>query len=429
MKKIFLLLILNWVRLVSFAQPLKVGEFFPLERVNNVFNSSSDVLDFKSIKRKLIILDFWATNCYGCIASFPDVDSVQKLFHDKVQFIMVNQDTKDSTERFFTLRKKIKVPQVPFVTSDKKLNALFPHDGVPCHVWIDSNWIVRYITTSTYANPVTIANYLSGRDTRIVAFHTGRTKINSVLNSEYDEKVEYLSLITHCIEGNQQDYSDSLLKRSARLTTKCVSVLELYKMAFNERDKFDFGRPGRIDLEVNDSFKYVKPRDKSIIPDWYSMYAYNYELIIPKRMEARKFSIMREDLQRYFGLNAKIEKRKRNCLVLLRTTQENKIKSKGGEAINSFFQSDEHRTVNDSLRILQNQPYENFSRLIRIWIEKEKNLPFVDATGLNGNIDLQFKGETIDNIEIDNLNEELQKFGLRIEEQQYEIDVLVISEK
>src|SRR5688572_16330018 len=76
----------------------------------NVLNFGSGNLRFSELRGKLIILDFWNHHCKPCVEAFPEIDSLQKKLSDRVQFILVNRESKDSTLRFFSRRRKIKKP-------------------------------------------------------------------------------------------------------------------------------------------------------------------------------------------------------------------------------------------------------------------------------------------------------------------------------
>ena len=71
------------------STPLKTGDAFP------------ELAKFKlegqlpeSLAGKVVIVDFWASWCSPCKASFPVLDELQKTYGDKVVVIGVNVDEK-----------------------------------------------------------------------------------------------------------------------------------------------------------------------------------------------------------------------------------------------------------------------------------------------------------------------------------------------
>ena len=69
--------------------------------LGNVLNYHRSKLSLGDFAGKYIILDFWNQGCVPCIAAFPEIDSLQKHFKDKLQIILVNKESKESTIAFF----------------------------------------------------------------------------------------------------------------------------------------------------------------------------------------------------------------------------------------------------------------------------------------------------------------------------------------
>src|SRR5450432_2351570 len=79
------------------GQALLPGDKLPEILLTNVLNKEEGKLNINEYKGKLLILDFWATNCTGCLKKIPLINSLQNEYNDKVQFILVNTQSKDST--------------------------------------------------------------------------------------------------------------------------------------------------------------------------------------------------------------------------------------------------------------------------------------------------------------------------------------------
>jgi thiol-disulfide isomerase/thioredoxin len=116
----------------------------PFEAI--VSNYYKDKVNFKHLRGKVVIIDFWSTGCVPCIQSLPTLDSLQKEFGERIQIFLVSREAADSVNSFFRARKKIKRPAIPFISGDSLLYRMFPHFGAPYHVWIDKNGIIRYKT-------------------------------------------------------------------------------------------------------------------------------------------------------------------------------------------------------------------------------------------------------------------------------------------
>src|ERR1700743_2723122 len=104
---LFILSILNTFASAQAIAPkaLEVGDQCP-DFVFNLFNSKTKSAKLSDYKGKVVILDFWATYCSPCVASLPQLNEVQNKMGDKVQIILINEETQQIAEHFFNERKQ-----------------------------------------------------------------------------------------------------------------------------------------------------------------------------------------------------------------------------------------------------------------------------------------------------------------------------------
>jgi len=410
-----------------YAQPYEEGDTVPDVLLSKIYNSQRESMRLGEGRPKLIILDFWMTNCSGCLKGFPKMDALQKEFPKDVRIVMVNPESLDATTHFFATRKLFK-PALPFVTSDTLLSSFFPHDGYPYHVWLDSNLVVRHLTSADNTASSTIKAFLSSVALNFGKKESGRATVPSLLNKDYEEKIVYASLISQCIIGNQESFSDSFNARTAGVYIKCQPVVELYRLAFEENEKYRYNRPGRMVVQLAKPYAYQRPSDQMLSTEWKAKYSYNYRLVLPKERSDDLYRAMRQDLNRLFGLYARIEKRERNCLVLYSTDGINHLVSAGGEPVYTFLRSSDHGWQTSAVREFRNVPYYYLPSYLGGWIEEEYKMPFEDITGFSGAIDISLDGKVIEDLDLNALNAALAKYHLAIEQRNVFIDVLVITD-
>ncbi len=138
-----------------------IGDTLPVLQIYSAPGTST-CIDSRDWKGKLIILDFWSLSCYSCIAAMPKLDSLQQLFSDRLQIVLVTKDKAVAVDKFFA-RGKFNRPQVSMVVEDSLLSALFPHEFVPYHVWISEQGVVKYITGGGNASKETVTAYFRGQ--------------------------------------------------------------------------------------------------------------------------------------------------------------------------------------------------------------------------------------------------------------------------
>lgn len=412
----------------SYAQELNIGDPIPSREIR-IDNYSEESINLSELKGKFIILDFWDHGCISCLQSFRKMDSLQKLFADKVQIILINNESSDSTTKFFSKRKKLKIPQLPRISGDSLLSELFPHHYVPYHIWIDTTGIIRFKADGSMATVENIEAFMKGTLAG-ASYVYKEIRKQSLFDSAYLKNLEQYSYLSHWIPDIR--LVSSIKKGFIQRTFNCVSIVDLYKAAYNNSyaslDNI-FNRPGRVVLEVNDSIKYIRPKNGVGLTKWLESYSYNYQILIPERKTSEMFKIMLSDLDRYFELKVSVERRNISSLVLVRTSEFNKLRTKGSETKKNFTWADERTTHFDLDRGFTNYDYTLFKKEFRNYVEFISGKPFVDATGFNEKIDISFPGSALDSHDLSQIRKQLKKFDLALVEANWPLDVLIIREK
>ncbi len=154
------------------VKALTIGDTVPDITISNIINYKTTSAKLSDFKGKLVILDFWAVWCSGCIQGMPKLDSLQKEFKNKLQVILINDEGERSTlenekktKAFFT-NWEIKSNRSFALPSSLKridsLEKLFPHIFIPHYVWIGPKGKVIAITNSQEINRENIKDVLNG---------------------------------------------------------------------------------------------------------------------------------------------------------------------------------------------------------------------------------------------------------------------------
>lgn len=406
---------------------LKVGDKVPDITISNVINYKTSSLKLSDFKGKLLILDFWATWCGACLKSIPKTDSLQKEFERKVVFLSVTYQTDKEVDAYLTRLEQLK-PNVtarihPRIVEDKVLHQLFPHTSLPHYVWIDGNGIIKAISEF---QAVTSTN---------ISFLLEKGFINtSVKNDDpfipYDKeipilsnlggnvpKIVYQTLLSGYSPGLQggMDILPASDTHSRKIILRNVPLTWHYRAAYGAGKKW-FGDASMI-LEVKDLSKLEYPKTGDY-NNWIRENGFCYELQLPKAHDNRVYLQMQEDLKRSFPeYEAFTELRKHKVLALVRTSDTDKIASKGGQA-NYKFSGLRASMQNMSLNMLTSQ--------LSILFLQNLPIPIVNDTGYRGKADLEIDADLSD---LKALNRELQKYDLQFIEKEKEIEILVIRER
>jgi thiol-disulfide isomerase/thioredoxin len=380
---------------------------------------------FNNFKGKLVILDFWATWCKPCIAMMPLMDSLQKQFADRVQIIPVTYQSQAEVQQFFERyqRSGHALTALHGITGDTTLRKLFDYNTIPHYVWIDANGIVQAFTEFKALTREIISSALSGNWASVpqkkfvppAAYsHYRPLLING--NGGDGANLLYHSVFTGFTEGLGFGYS--VLRDSSlhfRITLKNQPRIWFYRIAFSTNGKTfrDFNTLS----EVKDTSRLNSNKTGEDYENWLrDGNGFCYELAIGLNREKEAYKQMQKDLEFLFPeYTGGIEKRMMNCLVLKKTDNHASLNSKGGKTkieLGPYEWSVRNASISNMINRL------NFVQAFPYAV--------VDLTGYTGKIDLDLAAGYSD---IERLNAELKKYGLKLEQQIMEQEILVIKDR
>jgi hypothetical protein len=100
-----------------------------------------------SFKRRITVIDFWYMGCYGCMLSYPVIDSLRNRYgrNEELQFIGLNSVDRDSrlAERRKKYIKDHQVTPVSYVIEKETFDS-FKENAMPFFIIIDQYGIIRY---------------------------------------------------------------------------------------------------------------------------------------------------------------------------------------------------------------------------------------------------------------------------------------------
>lgn len=441
-----LIILLVILFLPSFGQnrykSLKVGDYLPDIKLENILNYSKANANISDFGNKLLIIDFWATWCSPCIASFSKLDSLQRKFGSNVQILPVTSESKEKVKDLFDKISLLKGLHLLSVTNDSVLSSLFKHSVLPHYVWVDKNRKVIAITESEDVQERNINLALNGKPFNYRLKNDYKTWVvtspeifspgiyvkngdSSIRFKKMDDSLVILhSTLTKYVEGATNGVIS--LGNPTSISLKNTSISWLYRIALMQND-IAIVNSSSLLVEIPDPNLYTHITSnvdgKSLTglkgETWIRENGYCYELRVPPTLISEKYNLMLNDLNTYFGalfnIKGVLETRNSNCLVLKRIDSVDRLLTKGGISgikKTKFSLSINNKSVKSLLAELA-VPLQTHSKLI-------------DETNYTGNIDLELVCSLSD---LESLNKELGKYGLQLIEMEREISVAVIRMK
>tara|TARA_R110002051_G_scaffold294983_1_gene360686 strand:+ start:4611 stop:5912 length:1302 start_codon:yes stop_codon:yes gene_type:complete len=414
-----------------------IGEKIPDHFFSDVYYGEKKEFSIREFKGKPLIIDFFSLGCSSCFRSFPEINKLKKEFGDQLEIILVApnrestyEKTKEVYEKF---RKKYKLDFK--VAYDPLIFDKFRIEYVPRTIYIDNNQIVKAVT-----GDIT------------------REKLNKFLNKEEFEFNDYsfdkikkerkkYNYGEHFLVDNKKKKSDSLIIQRS-LLTKWNKSIPFFSASYNNIDKYEtiaknsipfkmLGFPleylysiayfGYIDWTPSDQIYgkashiiiYETPNGKPKLFNNKNKFCYDLKLPNSMSINAKNvMPIMQRDLKNFFNFDITVEERMMPYLKLTVSDKAiKKLKTKGGEK--------EWSGKFDGI-LLNNQPVLALIQVIDSYNSLGyKNLPVIDETGIQGNIDIKLNGILTD---LDDTKRTLKINGLELVEGKKLMKVIVVRD-
>lgn len=413
---------------LDFSRRLRPGDTVPEVIIHNIRNYDDKPFRISDFKGKVLILDFWGVYCSPCIAAMPKMEEIQWRFDGKVQVVMVTKNSRTEVDKLAQRSKILQRTKLPSIIGDTVLGKLFPYDAVPSHVWINQQGKVAYITDGYNTTLEKVSQFLSGKNPDLY-IEENRPGFETDLTANFRSDsasgdLRYYSLLkgkTPYTSSSSVGFVYDSLYNITGFKAINIDVLSILQQPYLNEEMFNEGiyLPNRIIWGVKDKYPYTFPEDNAQRGEWQKRYEYCYEMKVPKTTEKQAFEYVASDMRRFFGIAARLENRKMHCLVLVRTNNEDKLKSKSSQHI---FHPQEDYSGFEGVNI---RPLDF---IIHAFGEANSKLPMpvVDGTNYTGRIDLTI------NADLRNLpavRKELTRYGLDIIEQERTIPMIVITEE
>lgn len=409
-------------------QPLTIGDTVPDIVFESMINYGAEKARLSDFRGKAVILDFWNKGCASCIKAFPKMQRLQRQFDSELQVLLVTSDPKEEIMKLFKRSEIVRNTSLPMVTGHRRLRVLLPHNGEPYLVWLDKHHVVRHTSSGYNATPENLSAFLQGRPVQFADRHDNMdarlSSGNSILDAENRvsvSNIQYSSIITgRLVEYGRSTLGvlrDSLSEQTIGFRCTNMPIIFLYQVAFK------FPHKDRVILEVPNPERYLEPDDPNLLQKWKLKNTYCYELRkLPVFESQTLYGIMQEDLNRYFNLDAVVERRMVRCLVLTKrdSIPAGQLELTSDPSVPKLYEKAQDRYL------FKNVPVEALLKSIRDEIGKVRQIPLLNETSIKGNISMILSVRSFKSVE--SLRIELYKYGLDLIETYREIEVMILKE-
>lgn len=410
----------------------KIGKSVPKFSIEVQKSTIKRVLTDSSLLGQYYILDFWATSCGACVASFPTMDSLQLQFKDNLNIILVGlEEKRRDVRKFYDVYQKRYGLNLNVSFDSLAFNKFVPF-GVPHLVWVGRDGIVKAITTSSDVTEENVRSFLSERKFEFVDVSFERRA--AALKNEHEETdKETFDGVNETVRGGLTSFVtpwDSERERpsmpapflekiggraSYKITAAPIDVL--YEMAY-------FGTLNVSEDEPNTyPIPFFSDKVTAYLQQRFSSYPrFSYSIAMPLEIASRQnlMKKMQGDLCAFFETEANIVLKKVQCHELLVIDHEkfNKIKGGRGKPIETWYAEIDKQKFN-------NVPISKVISLIPTKIIPYKYLHIINQTKYTSNISFELDARIFD---LQSIRNGLQMIGLDLVPAHTIMRVLEITE-
>jgi uncharacterized protein (TIGR03435 family) len=140
----------------------KAGDSPPLLQATMLLQAPAGThLDLKSLRGKVVVLEFWATWCGPCVAAIPHLNELADKFKDKpVQFVAITAEDAATIKPFLVKRP---IHAWVALDSDKSMNHAYGVSAIPHTVILDRKGRIAAITHPSGLMEQHINDLLAGK--------------------------------------------------------------------------------------------------------------------------------------------------------------------------------------------------------------------------------------------------------------------------
>lgn len=232
MTRVNSLLVLLILSSTLFGQ-VKVGERVLLEEMKLTPVTASDIH-----KSKFIVIDFWATWCAPCIASFPHLESLQKKYAESVQIVAVSDESNIKVSNFLA-QKNYSFDF--FIDPQKNLFNLFDIQIRPTTCILHPDGTLIWIGNSADLEAMLEECTKQGRLSSQLPAHIGHAFQKYYDNAIPEEKDNYIYQYQISISGRNDEYGAKTQKgsyadSSININYSAVPITEILQDLLNVSD-------------------------------------------------------------------------------------------------------------------------------------------------------------------------------------------------
>lgn len=303
------------------------GDKLPDIQLGKLLYEKNHPVKLSDYAGKFLVLDIMSLYCKSCIDALPKYDSMQAVLGNNSQVLILVNDTKQKAENFLRKSGLNKLTHLHFMALDEETKNSFNILSNPFHVWVGRDHVIKAIAHSEYLTVENIHKLSTSGDIPAwpdISVPPDEPLID-VSNINHKSLKTYYTLVQPYRNGlpqTQKFHIDSL-RGFQQWSLYNSSIINLYKTAVKGLTKEDLSGL-RWELVVKDSSRFFQDKKTTYKAAWQRKNHFVMEYILPlSTSSVQRHQKLLTDLNFYFGLNGRMEKKEMVCRVIRRANNGN----------------------------------------------------------------------------------------------------------
>lgn len=406
----------------------EVGKECPDVGLRNIHGYTTSHAKISDFRGKWLVLYFWSRYCTTSLEHLAQIDTLSRKFEEQVQFFLAGYEDSNARKIESIYRKEYHM-QVPSMFDENLMDA-FGTVAFPHVIIVDPKGIVKAVSLEVTEKAITA--FIKGQEPFL--YHALNKAEKEKMNQSYDSSKGFLQ------NGNGGSDSSFVYRSVLSYWNRSLPIRGVHRFSHGRKSNEVFvsgSDLARLYQVAYGPFKYIIPAQENAYGDWWYRpilevkdtsvfgwdYAENpkryvYSLTVPKDKNQLEHmqQMMQHDLYSYFGYHVSVETRMMPYWKLTASDEaKQRLKTSGGTSEKSRAEIIHIKYTNEPV-----------ARLIGLlWSYNQEGPPFVDATGITGNIDITLDGIFTD---LGKTREMLGQHGLSLTLAKKKMNVIVIRD-
>ncbi|SFT66256.1 AhpC/TSA family protein [Lishizhenia tianjinensis] len=287
---------------------LEIGDIAPELNISKIYNSENgEIPTLESLKGKYVVLDFWATWCSPCVASFPKMNKLYNQYkNQEVVFIALTKEKEVKVSNFLSAK-----PQdfMVGISNSSTINEAYGVAAIPTVIVIDPFGKIVFSNYGNFFNETAMDQIMKGEYKKQVPSSIPQT--SSFQFGYANPGIDPVFISVSKLENSGSSSSPNTFRQEVFRESIFPDSMSYYSFSHNFLTKDQQGT--FIGHDLTEIFSVTMNLGSEVYVANKTQYKGSYDYILKRKSRKNMFNHINKSISA--DLNIKIESSKMDTLV------------------------------------------------------------------------------------------------------------------